>query len=112
MPHVGPARAALGAHPANNERHPPSRATTRSSASKPRRGDGPVTCAVFSGDISVPTPSSTALRDSPPAKSPRIGDWTSRICTRVFTTSNGVVAPATSPPATTPLTKLMANFSL
>ena len=44
---------------------------------------------------------------TPPAKSPGM----LRICTRVLTTSSGVVRAATAPPAVTPLKKLTPSTS-
>ena len=45
----------------------------------------------------------------PPAKSSKLG--ASLICTRVFTTSSGVVSAATAPPATAPEKKCTHNVS-
>eukprot|EP00982_Pelagococcus_subviridis_P001125 9047-Pelagococcus_subviridis.AAC.4 len=92
IPHVGPARAARGAHPANRSFAPPARAIARSSAKTPRFPPAP-----------PPPPPRT-----PPAKS-CVG--TSLICTRVFTTSSGVVSAATAPPAIAPLKKLIPSVS-
>ena len=82
---VGAARAALGPHPANNASTPPVRAMCASSPTIPRR-DTP-------GTVSVEEAKSTGA--------------ISRICTRVFTTSRGVVSAATAAPAAHPLTKLI-----
>mmetsp|Transcript_4360 Transcript_4360/g.16377 ORF Transcript_4360/g.16377 Transcript_4360/m.16377 type:complete len:240 (-) Transcript_4360:353-1072(-) len=101
MPHVGPARIALGAHPANSALAPPSLATAPSSARTPL---GTPLDVPRSGTAPAPPGPSTGI---PPAKS----FGASRICTRVLTTSSGVVSAAVNAPAHTPDVKLTRSMS-